>query len=117
MPRYERVFSPVQTFAHFFVMWYLNAPLGATSREHGMPSEVVTGFLGNKRADNYKNLVEVLLSSYQQLGCNMSVKIHFLSFHLDFFVENCGSVNDKHGEHFHQDIAAMEGTYKGKWSS
>jgi hypothetical protein len=32
MPRYERVFSPVQTFAHFFVMSYL-------SREHGMPSE------------------------------------------------------------------------------
>jgi len=38
MPRHERVFTPVQTFAHFFVMRYLNA-LRVRSREHGMPSE------------------------------------------------------------------------------
>jgi len=77
---------------------------------------VVTGFLGNRRADNYKDLVEELLSSYQKLGCNMSVKIHFLSSHLDFFPENCSSVSNEHGERLHQDIAAMEGGYKGKWS-
>jgi hypothetical protein len=47
--------------------------------------EVVTGFLGNRRADNYMDLVEERLSSYQKLGCNMSVKIHFLISHLDFF--------------------------------
>jgi hypothetical protein len=75
---------------------------------------VVTGFLGNRRADNYKDLVEECLSSYQELGCNMSIKIHFLSFHLDFFPENCGSVSDEHDERFHQDIAAIEGSYKGK---
>jgi len=46
--------------------------------------EVVTGFLGNRRADNYKDLIEELLSSYQKLGCNMSMKIHFQSSHLDF---------------------------------
>ena len=40
---------------------------------------------------------------------------HFLSSHLDFFPENCGSVNDEHGG-FREDIAAMEGRYKGKWS-
>jgi len=78
---------------------------------------VVTDFLGNRRADNYKDLVEELLSSYQELGCNMSMKIHFLSSHLDFFLENCGSVSDEQGECFHQDIAAMGGRYKGKWSA
>ena len=77
--------------------------------------EVITGFLGNRSAGNYKD-VEKLLSSYQKLGCNMSLKIHFLSSHLDFFPENCGSVSDEHGERFHQDFAAMEGRYKGKWS-
>jgi hypothetical protein len=25
-------------------------------------------------------------------------------------------VSDEHGEHFHKDIAEMEGRYKGKWS-
>jgi hypothetical protein len=39
MPRYERVFSLVQTFAHFFVMRYLNASLRMMSRDYGMPSE------------------------------------------------------------------------------
>jgi len=77
---------------------------------------VVTGFLGNRRADNYKDHVEELLSSYQKLGCIMTMKIHILSSHLDFFLENCGSVSEEHGERFHQDIAAMEGRYKGKWS-
>jgi len=46
----------------------------------------------------------------------MSLQIDFLSSHLDFFPENCGSVSDEHGERFHQDIAGMEDRYKGKWS-
>jgi len=77
---------------------------------------VVTGFLGNRRADNYKDLVDEFPSSCQKLGCNMSVKIHFLSSHLDFFPESCGSVSDEQGESFHQDSAAMEVRNKGKWS-
>jgi site-specific DNA-adenine methylase len=65
---------------------------------------------------NYKDLVEELLSLYQKLGCNMSLKIHFLRSHLDYFPENCGSVSDEHGERFHQDFAAMVGRYKWKRS-
>jgi hypothetical protein len=75
---------------------------------------MVTDFLGNRRADNYKGLVKELLSSYKKLWCIMSEKIPFLTSHLDFFPENCGSVSDEHGEGFHQDIAAMGGGYKGK---
>ena len=32
---------------------------------------VVKGFLGNRRAQNYEELVNNLLQSYQNLGCNM----------------------------------------------
>jgi len=46
---------------------------------------VVKGFLGNRRAQNYEELVNNLLQSYQKLACNMSLKIHFLHSHLDFF--------------------------------
>ena len=60
--------------------------------------------------------MEELLSSYQKMGCNMSVKIYFLSSRLEFFPENCGFVSDEHGERFHQGFAAMEGRQKGKWS-
>jgi len=39
---------------------------------------VVKGFLGNRRAQNYEELVNNLLQSYQKLGCNMSLETHFL---------------------------------------
>jgi len=42
---------------------------------------------------------------------------HFLNSHPDFFLEICGSVSDEHGERLHQNITAMEGRYKGKWST
>ena len=52
------------------------------------------------------------------MGCNMSLKIHFLESLLDFFSpENLGEVSDEHGERFHQDILAMEKRYQGKWTS
>jgi hypothetical protein len=78
---------------------------------------VATNFLGNNKADNYKELVEDLLLSYEELGCNMSLKIHFLHSHLDFFPENCEALSDEHGKRFHHDIAAMDKRYQGKWSS
>jgi hypothetical protein len=59
-------------------------------------------FLRNRKAQNYKELVNNLLQSYQKLGCNVSLKIHFPHSHLDFFSEKCGAVSDKHGERFHQ---------------
>ena len=58
-----------------------------------------------------------LLTSYQAMGCNMSLKSHFLESQLAFFQENLGEVSDEHGERFHQDIMAMEKRYQGKWTS
>lgn len=77
---------------------------------------IVTNFLGNFKAENYRDLVTELLSAYKEMGCNMSLKIHFLDAHLDFFPENLGAVSDEHGERFHQDVATMEKRYQGKWS-
>jgi len=51
------------------------------------------------------------------MGCNMSLKVHFLESHLDFFPENLSEVIDEHGERFNQDIMAMEKRYQGKWTS
>ena len=74
-------------------------------------------FLRNIRADNYKELIEDMLSLYHKLGCNMSLKIHMLHSHLDFFLDNCSKVSDEHSECFHQEIARMEKRYQGKWST
>jgi len=74
-------------------------------------------FLGNHKAANYQDVVQDLLTSYKAMGCNMSLKIHFLESHLDFLPENLGEVSDKHSERFHQDILSMEKRYQGKWTS
>jgi len=50
------------------------------------------------------------------MGCNMSLELLFLYFHLDFFPANMRSVSDEHGKNCHQDISQMEKRYIGKWS-
>jgi len=42
-------------------------------------------FIGNHKAANYQDVVQYLLPSYKAVGCNMSLKIHFLESHLEFF--------------------------------
>ena len=49
---------------------------------------VVQNFLGNHRAENYAELVDNMLKAYRRMGCRMSLKIHFLHSHLDFFPPN-----------------------------
>ena len=61
-------------------------------------------FLGNHKAANYQDVVQDLLTSYKAMGCNMSLKIHFLKSQWDFFPENLGEVSDEHDEKFHQDF-------------
>ena len=65
---------------------------------------VVQSFLGDRRAANFEEVVQNILDSYQRLGANMSIKVHFLLNHLDRFPANCGNVSDEQGERFHQDI-------------
>jgi len=77
---------------------------------------VVTGFLGNKKSSNYKFIVDNMLQKYMILGCNMSLKVHFLHSHLNYFPYNLGAVSEEQGERFHQDIKEMERRYQGRWN-
>ena len=61
-----------------------------------------------KKKKNYEELVKNLIKAYENLGYNMSLKIHFLNSDLDSFSGNCDAVSDECGERFHQDISAME---------
>ena len=72
---------------------------------------VMANFLGNKKADNYETLVANMLSAFCDLGCNMSVKLHYLYSHL----ENLGTISDEQGEQFHHDLKSMEECYQGRW--
>ena len=77
--------------------------------------EVTEKFLGNKKADNYHVLVTTMLFGYCDLGCKMSIKLHFLHSHLDEFPNNPGAVSDEQGKQFHQNLMTMEHRYQGRW--
>jgi hypothetical protein len=62
---------------------------------------VCLNFLGNVKAENYKELVEDKLNAYKTMGCNVSLKMNFLHSHWDFFPLNLGAMNDEHVERFH----------------
>ena len=56
---------------------------------------VIREFLGNTKASNYRNLVDVMLQNFQALGERMSIKLHYPFSHLDYFPENLGDVSDE----------------------
>ena len=58
---------------------------------------VEEGFLGNHRRDDCAMEVSNLIESDEKLGCRMSLKLHFLRSHLDFFRNNFGNVSEEHG--------------------
>ena len=50
--------------------------------------QVVMNFLGNTKVENYEDLVANMLVAFKNLGCNMSIKMHYLYSHMDRFPEN-----------------------------
>ena len=78
---------------------------------------VVKNFLGNTKAGNYVELVTNMVTAFRNLGCNMSIKMHYLFSHMDRFPENLGSMSDEQGERFHQDMKEMETRYQGRWDA
>ena len=76
---------------------------------------VVENFLGKHKADNYVEQVDKMLNSFKTLGCNMSIKVHYLHSHLDRFPQNLGDFSEEQGKRFHQDIKVMEERYQGRW--
>lgn len=71
-------------------------------------------FLGNTRSDNYEKVVSEFLTAYGKMGCRMSIKVHFLHSHLDFFPANLGQFSDEQGERFHQEMLVIEKRFEGK---
>ena len=78
---------------------------------------VVKNFLGNNKARNYAELFYNMLTTFRNLSCNMSIKMHHLFLHMDRFPENLGSMSDEQGKKFHQDLKEMEKRYQGRWDA
>ena len=52
-----------------------------------------------------------MIKNYKRLGCNMSLKLHFMDSNLNFFPENMCDVSDEHGKRFPQEVSKMENCY------
>ena len=76
-------------------------------------SQIVNNFLGNTKSPKYKEIVKTLFANFHKLRCNMSVKVHFLHSHLEYFPTNLGALSEEQGERFHKDIKIMEKRYQG----
>ena len=75
---------------------------------------VIREFLSNTKSSYYQILVDVMLQNFQALGARMSIKLHYLFSHLDYFPGNFGDASDEQEERFHQDIRTMEERYQGR---
>ncbi|XP_053968184.1 uncharacterized protein LOC128869635 [Anastrepha ludens] len=72
--------------------------------------KVVHGFLRNNRSNNDRQL-----KYFKTTGARMSLKMHLLHSHLDFFPPNLGAESDEQCERFHQDIATIDDDCDNCW--
>lgn len=78
--------------------------------------KVVQKFLGNTKDPEYRTIVQRMLTAYKAQGCKMSLKVHFLHSHIEYFPENLGAYSEEQGERFHQDVRDIERRYQGRWN-
>lgn len=71
-------------------------------------------FCSNKASGEGKIWAKRLVESFEQMGCLMSVKVHYIHNHLDKFPANPSQSSDEMGERAHQDLKLIEKRFAGK---
>jgi hypothetical protein len=104
------IFRELLSYATF------KSTMNATAKAagHGFRN-VITMFPGNKKDPNYTSIVNKWPDALKDLCCNMSLKIHSLNSPLNDLVENLGSLSEKQGKRFHQDVKEIE-RCQGRWN-
>ncbi|XP_055307618.1 uncharacterized protein LOC129571793 [Sitodiplosis mosellana] len=78
--------------------------------------KVIKGYLGKHRSPEYDTEITEMLGYFSKIGVNMSLKIHFLHHHLEYFEDQAPTESDEQGERFHQTAIPFEIRYRGKRS-
>ena len=60
--------------------------------------EDLQGLLRKSQSSELSGCYAGPVDSYKGMGCNMSLKVHFLESHLNFSPANLGEVSDEQGE-------------------
>lgn len=69
---------------------------------------VIKGLLGKEREENYRQSVANMLAAFDEIGVNMSYKIHLLHHHLDQLAQQLPTESDEQGERYHQTALPFE---------
>ena len=69
---------------------------------------VIKGLLGKEREENYRQPVANILAAFDEIGVNMSHKIHLLHQHLDQLAQQLPTESDEQGERHHQTALPFE---------
>ena len=80
-------------------------------------TNVVQGFLGDKKDDNYKEIVDELLSKSTRARVQNEHQTALLTQSLGQVSRQPGDDSEEQGERFHQDIKVMEDRCQGRWDS
>jgi len=72
-----------------------------------------TTVLSNKKT-NCEDFASYIFSVFHDLGCKMSIKMHFMFSRLDKFPENLGAISDEQGEQFHHGFMTTEVHYQDR---
>lgn len=77
---------------------------------------VIEHVLGKNRAQPamVEEYVETMMKWYHQIESSMTLKMHFMDFHLDAFLKELPTESDEQGERFHQVTMPMERRFRGK---
>jgi len=80
-------------------------------------ADLVHKSLVNRKDDNYKRILGRVLIAHEAQGYQMSLKVHFLHSHLEYFPQNLDSYSQEQGERFHQDLRTMGKHYQGRMNA
>jgi len=61
-------------------------------------ADVVHNFLGNRKDDNYKKILERMLTAYEAQGCKMTLNVYFLHSHLEYLKQNLRVYSEEQGK-------------------
>lgn len=85
-----------------------NILLDPEKKAWNLLKKVIESFLGKYRSTDYEQLVSSMLAAFEAIEVRMSLKIHFLHHHLNYFSRQLPTESDEQGERFHQTALPFE---------
>lgn len=75
---------------------------------------VIENVLCKNRSPHYRGFIDNMMQSFDTFDVHMSLKIHMLHAHFDFYERQLATESDEAGERFHQTIMTFEDRFAGK---